>query len=74
MNTGRLKWPYLNSILKSWHEQGLLTLETIEAGDRMPEKAARSPAKPGYNVQHHDDDLSDIQRAAIRRMLQNGEE
>ena len=28
----------------------------------------------GYNVQHHDDDLSDIQRAAIRRMLQNGEE
>ena len=74
MNTGGLKWPYLNSILKSWHEQGLLTLEKIEAGDRMPEKAARSPAKPGYNVQHHDDDLSDIQRAAIRRMLQNGEE
>lgn len=73
MNTGGLKWPYLNSILKSWHEQGLLTLEKIEAGDRMPEKAARSPAKPGYNVQHHDDDLSDIQRAAIRRMLQNGE-
>ena len=74
MNTGGLKWPYLNSILKSWHEQGLLTLEKIEAGDRMPEKAARSQAKPGYNVQHHDDDLSDIQRAAIRRMLQNGEE
>ena len=73
MNTGGLKWPYLNSILKSWHEQGLLTLEKIEAGDRMPEKAARSQAKPGYNVQHHDDDLSDIQRAAIRRMLQNGE-
>ena len=74
MNTGGLKWPYLNSILKSWHEQGLLTLEKIEAGDRMPEKPARSQAKPGYNVQHHDDDLSDIQRAAIRRMLQNGEE
>ena len=50
-----------------------MTLEKIEAGDRMPEKAARSPAKPGYNVQHHDDDLSDIQRAAIRRMLQTGE-
>ena len=73
MNTGGLKWPYLNSILKSWHEQGLLTLEKIEVGDRMPEKPARSQAKPGYNVQHHDDDLSDIQRAAIRRMLQNGE-
>ena len=73
MNTGGLKWAYLNSILKSWHEQGLLTLEKIEVGDRMPEKPARSQAKPGYNVQHHDDDLSDIQRAAIRRMLQNGE-
>ena len=74
MNTGGLKWPYLNSILKSWHEQGLLTLEKIEAGDRMPEKPAKSQAKPGYNVQHHGDDLTDIQRAAIRRMLQNGEE
>ena len=74
MNTGGLKWPYLNSILKSWHEQGLLTLEKIEAGDRMPEKPAKTQAKPGYNVQHHGDDLTDIQRAAIRRMLQNGEE
>lgn len=47
MNTGGLKWPYLNSILKSWHEQGLTTLERIEAGDRPPEnrRAARqSPA------------------------------
>ena len=41
---------------------------------RTPEKPARSAAKPGYNVQHHDDALSDIQRAAIRRMLENGEE
>ena len=74
MNTGGLNWAYLNSILKSWHEQGLTTLERIEAGDRPPEKPARSAAKPGYNVQHHDDALSDIQRAAIRRMLENGEE
>ena len=48
-------------------------LEKIETGDRMPEKPARTQAKPGYNVQHHDDDLSDLQRAAIRRMLGNGE-
>ena len=73
MNTGGLKWPYLNSILKSWHEQGLTTLEKIETGDRLPERPARNQAKPGYNVQHHDDDLSDIQRAAIRRMLGNEE-
>ena len=73
MNTGGLKWPYLNSILKSWHEQGLTTLEKIETDDRMPEKTAKPQAKPGYNVQHHGDDLSDIQRAAIRRMM-HGEE
>lgn len=73
MNTGGLKWPYLNSILKSWHEQGLTTLEKIESGDRMPEKPAHKTARPGYGVQHHDDALSDIQRAAIRRMLENGE-
>lgn len=73
MNTGGLKWPYLNSILKSWHEQGLRTLEQIEQGDRLPEKPARAQARPGYQVQHHNDELSDIQRAAIQRMLQNGE-
>ena len=73
MNTGGLKWPYLNSILKSWHEKGLTTLEAIETGDRPPENKARDPAKPGYHAQRHDDELSDIQRAAIRRMLENGE-
>ena len=61
--------------LKELARAGLLTtLERIEAGDRPPEEPARSAAKPGYNVQHHDDALSDIQRAAIRRMLENGEE
>lgn len=36
MNTGGLKWPYLNSILKSWHDQGLHSLAAIEAGDKAP--------------------------------------
>ena len=73
MNTGGLKWPYLNSILKSWHEKGLTTLEAIETGDRPPENKARTQQKPGYHAQRHDDELSDIQRAAIRRLLENGE-
>ena len=72
MNTGGLKWPYLNSILNSWHEKGLTTLAAIESGDRPPENKARDPAKPGYHAQRHDDELSDIQRAAIRRLLENG--
>ena len=73
MNTGGLKWPYLHSILNSWHEKGLTTLEAIETGDRPPENKARTQQKPGYHAQRHDDELSDIQRAAIRRMLENGE-
>lgn len=49
MNTGGLKWPYLNSILKSWHEQGFTTLAQIDAGDRQQAKGreARATAYSG---------------------------
>lgn len=32
-NTGSLRWPYLDRILRSWHEKKLHTPEEIEAGD-----------------------------------------
>ena len=40
-----LKWPYLNGILKKWHEAGLHTPEEIQGGDRpagsrQPERQA----------------------------------
>lgn len=66
MATGGLKWPYLNSILRSWHEQGFTTLQQIEAGDRAPVK---TQTKAGYHVQHHHDALSDLERAAVERLL-----
>ena len=66
MNTGGLKWPYLNSILKSWHDQGLTTLTQIQAGDRQPQK----PVRAGYGVQRHGDKLTDLEREAIARMMQ----
>lgn len=68
LQAGGLKWAYLNSILKSWHAQGFTTLRQIEQGDRPPQ--ARGGKKPGYNVQHHDDRLSDIERRAVREMLE----
>jgi len=34
VNTGALKWAYMDKILASWHEKGLHTLEEIGAGDR----------------------------------------
>jgi DnaD/phage-associated family protein len=69
LNTGALKWPYLNSILKSWQEQGLLTVQAIKSGDRAP--SAR-PAKPGSAVQRHGDELTDFEREAIDKMMKKG--
>ena len=43
MNTGGLKWPYLNSILKSWHAQGLHSVSAIEAGDKAPKHSNHQP-------------------------------
>ena len=68
LQAGGLKWPYMNSILKSWHEQGFNTLRQIEQGDRPPQ--TRGAKKPGYGVQRHDDRLSDIERRAVREMLE----
>lgn len=56
LNTGGLKWPYLNSILKSWHEQGLHTVEAIDAGDK-------APAAPTSN------EMGDLEAAAIKRIM-----
>ncbi len=41
-----LKWPYLNGILKRWHEAGLHSLEEIRQGDRPAGNAPR-PAGGG---------------------------
>ena len=37
--------------------------------ERSSDAKATPAKKPGYNVQHHDGDLSDLQKAAIQRML-----
>jgi len=68
MNTGGLKWPYLNSILKSWHNQGLHTLQAIEAGDRSPGKpAAQAQTQAGQP-------LGQLELDAIKRMMQTQED
>lgn len=72
MNTSGLKWPYLHAILKSWHEQGLSTLQQIEEQDRAP--AARPTERKGSRpaVQQHGDGLSDLERRAVEQMLNKG--
>ena len=58
INTGGLKWPYMNSILKRWHEAGLHTAEQIEAGDR-----GKAPVKQERR------ELDEDELAAIARMM-----
>lgn len=63
MNTGGLKWPYLNSILKSWHTQGLHTVAAIDAGDRAPGAPGQKAAQGGAPSQ--------LARDAVARMMQD---
>lgn len=69
MNTGALKWPYLNSILKSWHDQGLHSLAQIDAGDH-PATVAKAQGKSAQRVQRHDDQLTQFERDAIAKLMQ----
>ena len=58
INTGGLKWPYMNSILKRWHEAGLHTVKQINSGDqRGAQKTDRR-------------ELDSDELAAIARMMQ----
>lgn len=45
-----LNWAYMNSILKSWHQKGLHTLEQVETGDSAYRRANPPAAAP--NPQH----------------------
>ncbi len=66
MNTGGLKWPYLNSILKSWHEQGLHSVQAIDAGDKAPTKPGSAASQPAQKSQ--------LEQEAIRRMMERKKE
>jgi DnaD/phage-associated family protein len=70
LNTGALKWPYLNSILKSWHDQGLLTVAQIQRGDRAP--AAQPAGRANRAVQTHHDALTPLEQDAIDKMMRRG--
>ena len=59
LNTGGLKWPYMNGILTRWHKAGLHTGEQIRTGDR----------KPGP-VKQTERQLDSDEQAAIARMMQ----
>jgi DnaD/phage-associated family protein len=61
MNTGDLKWPYMNSILARWQEKGLMTVEDVRQGDG----ARTAPQQKKKSV-------GNAERDALRRLM--GEE
>ena len=61
LNTGSLKWPYMDKILQRWHEAGLHTADAVRGGDR----------KPGVS-KGASGELGQAEKAAIRRILNEG--
>ena len=62
LNTGSLKWPYMDKILQRWHEAGLHTAEAVRNGDR----------NPGTAMPQGQRQLDADEQAAIQRMLREG--
>lgn len=62
LNTGSMKWPYCNSILRSWHEQNLLTVEQIRARDQAPKTRPVGRAANGTPGAY--------EQAALEKLLQ----
>lgn len=73
VHTGGLSWPYMNSILRSWREQGLFTLEQIERYDRQPAKTV--PGKQAASKREDSGELDPMIRKALeaRRSRRKGE-
>lgn len=66
LNTGGLKWAYMNSILKAWNEKNLRTPQDIAAGDSAPQRRCNEM------YQRHNDALSPLERQAVARALEEG--
>ncbi len=55
-------WMVGKTKMKDWQA-------AVRNWERSSDAKATPAKKPGYNVQHHDGDLSDLQKAAIQRMM-----
>ena len=65
LNTGALKWPYLNSILRNWHAAGLHTAEEIEQAEGKGRGRGETRSDPGPGP-----DQDDLER--ILKKLKGG--
>lgn len=70
--TGGLRWAYMNSILKSWHEKNLHTPQEIAAGDVAPTVSQAKGKQAAY--QRHGDKLTPLAQRAVQKALAEGQE
>lgn len=70
INTGKLTWAYLNTILANWHKKGLVTAEKIR--DDMEGRSARKVAKTN-NYSQKGVDGSAVEKAAMLRLMNREE-
>ncbi len=68
MNTGGLKWAYMNSILNAWQEKNLHTVQDITLGDSAPKRKNDR----GMYQTHNQTALSPLEREAIASALEEG--
>ena len=69
LSTGALKWPYMDSIIRSWHDQGLHTLARIREKDIRP----AAPA-PGRTATTSADAPGELERRMVQRLNENKED
>lgn len=56
-NTGKISMPYMNTILKSWHEKGIKTVSQIAEKESSPQQKSKARSG-GYQL----DDMAAIER------------
>lgn len=66
LQTGSLKWNYMNSILQNWQSKNLYTVERIQQFDKAPERPNAKPAPDGLDPM--------LKKAIERRMKLSKEE
>lgn len=73
LNTGKLAFPYMEKILKNWHEANVHQPKEIDqiAKKRLP---GRPKANRFINYQDEHQDFSDVEAAALKRRRQKGGE
>ncbi len=68
LNTGKLSWPYLNTILRNWHTKGFKTASDIEK-----ERTGRTSTNRFNNFAQQSSDTASVEQAAIlKRMKEQG--